>query len=86
MRYLAWGQGVLSKELWQLVIPLCKIVGKVRIGIVPLQAGACTAELLLKSPQLVKLVIPVFCLLRKAYMSSDTLHKVFLATCLAAIN
>ena len=77
MRYLAWGQDVLSKELWQLVVPLCKIVGKVRIGIAPLQAGACTAELLLKPPQLVKLVIPVFPSLRKAYMSSNTVHKSF---------
>ena len=59
MRYLAWGQGVLSKELWQLVKPLCKIVGKIRVRITPLQAGSCTAELLLESPQLMELVIPV---------------------------
>ena len=45
--------------LWQLVVPLCKVVGKVCIWISPPQVRAGAAELLLKPPQLVKVIVPV---------------------------
>ncbi len=59
VRYLSWGQGVLSTLLWQLMVPIGEVVPKFCIWILPLQIRASAAEFLLKSPQLMKVVVPV---------------------------
>lgn len=64
-QYLVSVQDALSVVLWQLVVPLGKVIGKVSIGISPLQLRANAAKFSLKSPQLMEVVVPVSDCLKK---------------------
>jgi len=69
-QYLVSVQDALSVVLWQLIVPLGKVVGKVGIGISPLQVRANAAKFSLISPQLMEVVVPVSDCLKKTSHTS----------------